>query len=59
MTDRAARVDARKVDQLVQARNAARKAKNFAEADRIREELAAMRVVVKDTNEGTTWEIAR
>ena len=47
------------VPHMLQVLNAARKAKNFAEADRIREELAAMRVVVKDTNEGTTWEIAR
>ena len=41
------------------ARNAARKAKNFAEADRIRDELAAMGVVLKDSKDGTTWEVAR
>jgi cysteinyl-tRNA synthetase len=41
------------------ARNTARKAKNFKEADRIRDELAAMGVVLKDTKDGTTWEIAR
>ena len=29
------------------------------EADRIRDELAAMGVVLKDTKDGTTWEIAR
>jgi cysteinyl-tRNA synthetase len=44
---------------LIDARNAARKAKNFAEADRIRDELAAMGVVLKDSKDGTTWEIAR
>ena len=49
----------RQVDDLVAARNAARKAKNFKEADRIRDELAAMGVVLKDTKDGTTWEIAR
>jgi cysteinyl-tRNA synthetase len=43
----------------IDARNAARKAKNFAEADRIRDELAAMGVVLKDSKDGTTWEIAR
>jgi cysteinyl-tRNA synthetase len=51
--------DARVVDGLIAARNAARKAKNFAEADRIRDELAAMGVVVKDSKDGTAWEIAR
>ena len=40
-------------------RNAARKAKNFAESDRIRDELAAMGVVLKDSKDGTTWEVAR
>jgi cysteinyl-tRNA synthetase len=44
---------------LVSARTAARKAKNFAESDRIRDELAAMGVVLKDSKDGTTWEIAR
>jgi len=43
----------------IEARNAARKAKNFAESDRIRDELAKMGVVLKDTKDGTTWEIAR
>ena len=33
--------------------------KNFKEADRIRDELAAMGVVLKDTKDGTTWEIVR
>jgi cysteinyl-tRNA synthetase len=47
------------VDQLVTARNDARKAKNFTEADRIRNELAALGVVLHDTKDGTTWEIAR
>jgi cysteinyl-tRNA synthetase len=47
------------VDSLVQARNEARNGKNFKEADRIRDELAKMGVVLKDTKDGTTWEIAR
>jgi len=52
-------VDAAKVQGLIDARTAARKAKNFAESDRIRDELAAMGVVLKDSKDGTTWEIAR
>jgi cysteinyl-tRNA synthetase len=47
------------VTALIAARNAARRAKNFQESDRLRDELAKMGVVVKDTKEGTTWEIAR
>jgi cysteinyl-tRNA synthetase len=52
-------VDEAKVVSLVDARTAARKAKNFRESDRIRDELAAMGVVLKDSKDGTTWEIAR
>jgi cysteinyl-tRNA synthetase len=44
---------------FIEAREAARKAKNFKEADRIRDELAKMGVVLKDTKDGTTWEITR
>jgi cysteinyl-tRNA synthetase len=52
-------IDHARVDALIAARAAARKAKNFAESDRIRDELAAMGVVLKDSKDGTTWEIAR
>jgi cysteinyl-tRNA synthetase len=52
-------VDVAAVERLIAVRLDARKAKNFAESDRIRDELAAMGVVVKDSKEGTTWEIAR
>ena len=52
-------VDEDKVTGLIAQRNAARKAKDFKESDRIRDELAAMGVVLKDSKEGTTWEIAR
>jgi cysteinyl-tRNA synthetase len=48
-----------KVDGLIAARTRARQSKNFAESDRIRDELAAMGVVLKDSKEGTTWEMAR
>jgi cysteinyl-tRNA synthetase len=43
----------------IDARNAARKEKNFEKADRIRDELAAMGIVLKDSKDGTSWEIAR
>jgi cysteinyl-tRNA synthetase len=52
-------LDDPRVSRLVEARNAARKAKNFAESDRIRDELAKMGVVLKDSKDGTTWEVAR
>ncbi len=48
-----------RVAQLIAARTEARKTKNFAEADRIRDELAKMGVALKDSKDGTTWEIAR
>jgi cysteinyl-tRNA synthetase len=54
-----------KVDSLLEARLAARKAKNFAESDRIRDELAAMGIKLKDGKDPatgepvTTWEVAR
>ncbi len=44
------------VDALVAARNAARKAKDFAESDRIRDQLAAAGVIVEDKPGGkSTW----
>ena len=57
---RAARgLDPADVERLIAARTQARKAKNFAEADRIRDELAGRGIVLKDSKEGTTWEVAR
>jgi cysteinyl-tRNA synthetase len=52
-------IDEARVDRLIAERNAARKAKNFKESDRIRDELAAMGVVLKDSKDGTTWEVKR
>ena len=43
------------IEELIQARQEARAAKNWAEADRIRDELKAMGVVLKDTPQGVTW----
>ncbi len=52
-------IDRERVQELISLRADARKAKNFAESDRIRDELAAMGVVLKDSKDGTTWELAR
>ena len=51
--------DADFVQTLIDQRNAARKSKNFIEADRIRDKLAAMGVVFKDSKDSTTWEVKR
>jgi len=48
-----------RVTSLIEARATARKLKDFKESDRIRDELAKMGVVLKDSKDGTTWEIAR
>jgi cysteinyl-tRNA synthetase len=53
-------ISADKVQTLIDARTDARAAKNWAESDRIRDELAAMGVVLKDNKDGTTaWEVKR
>jgi len=41
--------------QQIEARVAARKAKNYAEADRIRQQLEAAGVILEDGPKGTTW----
>jgi cysteinyl-tRNA synthetase len=47
------------VETMISARNAARAAKDWAESDRIRDELVAMGIKLTDSKEGTTWEVAR
>lgn len=49
---------AAKVEDMLAKRTAAKKAKNYAEADSIRAELAAMGVTVEDTAEGPKWKKA-
>ena len=51
---RACRSTSRRSIALIDARNAARKAKNFKEADRIRDELKAMGIELEDKKDGTT-----
>jgi cysteinyl-tRNA synthetase len=48
-----------KIESLIAARNAARKARDFKESDRIRDELLAKGIVLKDSPTGTTWEVKR
>ena len=60
-----AAVDEVRVGDLIAARAVARKARNFAEADRIRAELDGMSIALKDTKDPqtgdlvTTWEVRR
>ncbi|UUY06930.1 cysteine--tRNA ligase [Pseudomonas sp. J452] len=52
------KVDAAEVDALIAARLQARAEKNWAESDRIRDQLTAMGVVLEDGKGGTTWRLA-
>ena len=45
------------VEELILARSDARVAKNWARADEIRAEIEAMGVELKDSAEGTTWQM--
>lgn len=47
--------DAAKITRLIAARQTARQEKNWAEADRIRKELADMKVIIEDGAGGTSW----
>ena len=43
------------MEALIRARADAKKAKNFAEADRIRDELKAQGIEIVDTKDGANW----
>ena len=45
----------RAIEEMIAARAAAKKAKNYAEADRIRAELLSQGITLVDTAQGTTW----
>ncbi len=52
-------LDAAAIEQQIAARAAAKAAKDWAEADRIRNALLEQGVVLKDSASGTTWEMAQ
>ena len=45
------------VEDMIAKRNAARKEKDFAAADAIRDELLSKGIEIKDTREGTVWKL--
>jgi len=51
-------VDPSAVENLIAARNAARQTRDFKEADRIRDEIVALGVVIEDRADGTHWRMA-
>ena len=55
-----ASIDVAKIEAIVAKRIAARGARNWAESDRLRDELSALGVAIKDNKDGTTtWEPKR
>lgn len=52
-------VDEAIIEAMIQQRNDAKRNRDFAEADRIRDELAVRGVILQDSREGTTWRIER
>ena len=46
------------IEKMIEERQAARKAKDFARADAIRDELLAKGIVLEDTREGVKWKKA-
>jgi cysteinyl-tRNA synthetase len=54
-----ATLDHATIEQRIEERAAAKAAKNFAEADRIRKALLEQGIVLKDSPSGTTWEAAQ
>ncbi len=46
------------IERMIEERQAARKAKDFARADAIRDELLAKGIILEDTREGVKWKKA-
>jgi cysteinyl-tRNA synthetase len=51
-------VDAAAIEEMIAQRTEARKNKDFAESDRIRDALAAQGIILEDGPEGTSWKKA-
>ena len=58
IVDKEAEVLDEDIERLIEERQAARKEKNFKRADEIRDQLAAMGIILKDTREGVQWKRA-
>lgn len=58
LTERKAEQLDGEIEEMIEARQQARKAKNFALADEIRGKLLAMGIVLEDTREGVKWKRA-
>ncbi len=58
ITEKEAEILDTEIEKLIQERQDARKNRDFAKADKIRDELAARGIVLKDTREGVTWKRA-
>ncbi len=50
--------DVELIENLISERELARKEKNWAKADEIRDKLISMKIVLKDSSDGTVWSIA-
>ncbi|MFR4763755.1 MAG: cysteine--tRNA ligase, partial [Anaerococcus obesiensis] len=50
-------IDEDLINKLIEERKEAKKAKDFAKADEIRDKLSEMGILIKDTREGTKWEL--
>lgn len=58
IVDKKEEILAEDIEKLIEERQAARKAKDFARADAIRDELLAKGIILKDTREGVQWKKA-
>ena len=58
ITERKAEVLDSEIEEMIAARQQARKDRNFARADEIRDELTAKGIVLEDTREGVRWKRA-